>query len=174
MQRPRIRKRMWRPVWNEHFQKWSASYIKKNLWRYDTIHEFDDLMQDAYLLFVRIADTYPRVNNPANFMALFKMAMINKTNDRSLYTKRRKAAEITTPKDVSEFYLGRIGEVTNAGYLNALLAEMPEELHLAMEMLSVGLPEEKTARSLNSKLCKALGIDPDRNLLNELKVYLTP
>ncbi len=157
---------VWSPEWNDIFQAWTKKFLYANIWRCDSIHSIEDLMQDAYIIFIYISDTYPRVIEPKNFMALYKMALANKIHDRSLYKKRRSAAEVVTSSDVSEFFTGRIGEMTNAGYLMALLNEAPEEVKLALATLAKGLPDEGKRRSmqhregLGDKLCRLAGLKP--------------
>lgn len=172
---------VWRPVWDEKFQGWAKKFLYANLWRIDSIHDIDDLMQDAYITFVRIADTYPRVIEPRNFMALYKMALANKIHDRSLYRKRRMAAEVVLSSDVSEFFTGRIGEMTNAGYVMALLNEAPEEVRMALNLLAKGLPEEgkpkrrslQPKENLSMRLARYLGLGPDADPLTTLRKLLT-
>jgi len=172
---------VWRPQWGNEYEKWAAKFVRKNLWRCDCVHDFEDMMQEAYLTFVRIADTYPRVIDPKNFMALFKMAMTNKMHDRSLYKKRRNAAEVVLSMDVSEFFTGRIGEMTNAGYLAALINEAPEELKLALATLAKGLPEKKKSKpgslkprkNLSMQVAEALNLGPKADPLTQLKKLLT-
>lgn len=188
MSHQRMRERIvWSPVWGKQYEGWAANFIRKNIWRCDNINSFQDLMQDAYLVFARVAMTYPRVVEPKNFMALFKMAMANKMHDRSLYKKRKSAAEVCLSSDVSEFFTGRIGEMTNAGYLGALLNEAPEELRLALNLLAEGVPRENfnvakkspgkrtlhTKENLSMVLARILGLGPDADPLTDLKKLLT-
>ena len=124
---------------------------------------------------MRMVETYPRVTQPGHFMALFKMAMTNKMHDRSLYTQRKKCVEVLLPEDASTYFQGRIGEVTNAGYLMALLAEEPE-LQLVLETLARGLPIEKPSKkreNLSMRLCRILGLGPDKDPIASLKRILT-
>lgn len=68
-------------------------------------------------------------------MALFKTALFNEFANKARYKQHKDAAEYHPPKDVAEFYAERIGELSNAGYLNALLNEAPEELKLVLDVL---------------------------------------
>lgn len=164
-----VRKRIkWTPEWNEDSAKWSAKFIRKNKWRLDPTLSHEDLMQDAVVIFYYVAASYPRVVNPAKFMALFKRAMVNKTHDRSLYGTRKRAAEIVLEKDVSEYFHGSIGELSNEGYLAALLSEAPVEVQLALAGLANGVAAEpKTTKkrkplqpreNLSMRLSRLLGL----------------
>jgi hypothetical protein len=136
--RRRLRKRqpiIWTPEWGKAYEGWSVTFIKHNIWRVDHIHDFDDLLQEAYLTFQRVSYTYPRVVDEKHFMALFKRAMINKMHDRSCAKRRKEKVEAPLSQEVADFFTRRIGEVTNAGYMAALLDEMPEELKLALNII---------------------------------------
>lgn len=130
---------VWHPEWSEEYASWSRSFIHRNKWRCDPVNGPDDLLQEAYLLFRYVAATYPRVIDPAFFMALFKRAMNNKMHDRSCHYSRRKGTvEAPISTDVYEVFAGRMGEVTNCGFLAAALSEAPEELKLVLAMLAEG------------------------------------
>ena len=170
---------IWSPVWSNEFEKWAASFLRKNKWRCDPVNDFDDLMQEAFLTFAHLADTYPRVVEPKHFMALFKRAMTNKMHDRSCrYDRRRDTVEAPISTDVYEVFSGRIGEVTNGGYLAALLNEAPEELQLVLAMLADGRLDDEEPRhttepveTLSEKACRMLGITGDP--IMEIKRLLT-
>ena len=99
-------------------------------------------------------------------------------HDRSLYTQRKKCVDVPLPEDASDYFQGRIGEVTNAGYLMALLAESPE-LQLVLETLARGLPLEEPheklqpRENLSMRLCRILGLGPDKDPIADLKRLLT-
>jgi len=164
MTRKRERIRVcWSPKWDGPIKAWSQKFINQNLWRVDRIHDADDLIQDAYLTFVKVQEAYPRVVEPGHFMALFKTAMTNRMHDRARYVMLKRTIHDDTPYDVSEMFDGRIGEVTNQGYLNALLTEAPNELRAALALLASNpgalRSNEGPRENLNQKLRRLLGID---------------
>ena len=180
----RCRKReriVWSPVWGKEYEKWATSFLWKNKWRCDPVNDMDDLLQEAYLTFAHVADTYPRVIEPKHFMALFKRAMTNKMHDKSCrYNRRRGTVEAPISTDVYEVFAGRIGEVTNGGYLAALLNEAPEELKLVLAMLADGRLDEAKQRhklepreNLSMRACRLLGLNPDLDPILEIKRLLT-
>jgi len=173
----------WRPVWGQTHQKWSRGFLQNNKWRCDPIFTIDDLMQEAYLTFRYIADSYPRIVDEGQFMAYYKRAMINKMNDRSCrYSRRKGTVEAPALVDVYEVFARRMGETTNAGYLSALLDEMPEDLKLVLAVLADGKLDVKTRRrkleyraSLSeraSEYLKKLGFTRE-DPIGELKALLT-
>lgn len=172
---------VWHPTWGKEFEGWSAHFINENLWRCDQVLDFDDLLQEAFITFVKIADTYPRVIEPKNFMALFKRAMINKMHDRSAYKRRKDCTEVKVSLDVSEFFVGRIGEVTNGGYLATLLNEVPEEMKLALMMLVNNNSEKPHRRkhrleereNLSRQICRILGLPLNCDPVADIKQLLS-
>ena len=169
----------WSPSWEGPIEGWAVNFIKNNKWRCDRLHDQDDLLQDAYLTYMKLVETYPRVIEPKHFMALFKAAMWNAMHDRARYKRRKRLVHEDTPKDVSEFCEGRIGELTNYGYINVLLAEAPEELHMALALLE-GSPEKLRGKvneqgqreNLNMKLRRILGLG-DVDVIGTLRALLT-
>lgn len=170
---------VWSPKWSE-YEGWAAGFLRGNKWRCERINDFDDLMQEAWITFNRVAVAYPRVIEPKHFMTLYKRAMINKMNDRSCRVKRRRdTVEAPISVDVYEVFAGRIGEVTNSGYATALLNEAPEELKLVMAMLANGKLDEKPKprhqleprENLSMRVCRLLGLTGDPIL--EIKKLLT-
>lgn len=167
MQHQAARERVvWEPVWEGVVKNWAASFIKKQQWRCDRIHEFDDLLQDCYLIFLKLVERYPRVIEPHHFMALFKTSVRNSFHDKSSYKQRKGQYHLELPADVSDSCVEQIGEATNAGYLMALLGEAPEELRLALALLVndpsslIGQGSHRMTReNLNMKLRRILGLE---------------
>lgn len=150
------------PVWVGTIRNYALKFIHQNRWRCDRIHEIEDLEQDAHLIFIKISTKYPRVVEERHFMGLFKVALANNFHDRALYMKRKRVLEQDTSQDVSELYTGRIGELSNGGYVGALLAEAPEELQIALQLIANNPEMLKTPRhakreNLNAKIRRVLG-----------------
>lgn len=166
LRKRRLRERVvWTPAWNSEIQGYTANFFKSNAWRCDRVYQFEDLMQDAFLIFTRCKDTYPRVIEAPHFMALYKRALANATHDKASYKKRRDAVEVFLGEDVSDFCVGRIGETTNAGYAAALIAEWPEELRFMLNKLAQGLPREPSQP-------RKRGLQPRESLTMQLRRIL--
>jgi hypothetical protein len=163
MPRQRLRERItWGPEWGKEYEGYAANFIRKNAWRCDHINEIKDLMQDAWLVFNKVKQTYPRVIEAKHFMALYKRALANSMHDKSSYKRRKDENEVYLSSDVSDFFVGRIGEVSNAGYLAALINEMPEELQLMLHTMAKGLPPEPTPK-------RERGLQPRESLSMQLR-----
>mgnify|MGYP001572231057 CR=1 FL=1 len=123
-------------------------------------------MQDAYLAFHKVSESYPRVIDPRHFMALYKTTLRNKMHDHARYVLRKRECVEITSKDVSELFEERIGDVTNYGYVAALLNEAPEELKMALALIAenpTALDENISGKreNLNMRIRRVLGISQD-------------
>lgn len=174
LQRQKRQHVSWSPQWGPEYVKWTTGFIRVNQWRVDRIHDFDDLMQDAYLVFSKVAATYPRVIDPKYFFNLYKRAMVNKMHDRSCAKTRRGRKEIVLPEDVADFFIGRIGEAGNAGYAAALLNELPEEMKMAVTCMTSNQAQPRREKgqpreNLSRRICRQLGLPTTRDPVRELK-----
>ncbi len=74
------------PAWGGPFEKWARNYVNKNHWR--AAHVFgseEDSLQECAAVFARCLRTYQgKVDNPAWFMSLFKISVINEWNTVSI------------------------------------------------------------------------------------------
>jgi hypothetical protein len=185
------------PDWDLRYSGWAAKFIAKNRWRCEAIYEFDDLMNDAYLIFRHIKASYPLVSEPSHIMALFKVAMINEFNDKAKYKQRKYTAEVSyeeiiiKTEDMNWKLLDTLGENNNEGLLRIILSELPPEVRMALEVfndaekLKLLQKEKKKSRlailagfkekreSLNDALCKIIGLPKNTNLLGMLYSALT-
>src|SRR6266853_985432 len=166
------------PVWDNRFKGWAAKFIWKNKWRCEDYLEFDDLMNDAYLIFRHIKASYPLVSEPSHIMALFKVAMQNEFNDKAKYKQRKQAAEISLETVLSSNKKGgaqddfklidSLGENNNEGYLRIIISELPPEVRTVLEAFN---DEEKLALlrqpRVQSRLAKLLGLPLRRETLND-------
>jgi hypothetical protein len=134
---PRLRVKLsFTPEWSSVTKNWAAKFIRGNQWRCDSIHGFDDLMQDAYLLFVKVSERYPRVMEPKHFMALYKTTLRNSMHDHARYMQRKRVLHEDTSEDVSDLYADRVGELTNGGYISSLLSKAPLDLRRALDLVT--------------------------------------
>jgi DNA-directed RNA polymerase specialized sigma24 family protein len=157
----------WAPVWNETFMGYAINFIRENKWKCEAIHEFDDLLQDAYLTFRRVKASYPRVSDPKHFMALFKVALRNEMIDRARFKQQKSMVEAQVDdeqyKALSECIGG--GE-DNLGYLMALLNELPPEAKLLLQVMNDEKKSKQICQRRRSNLAKAAGLPKTRENLN--------
>lgn len=182
MGRKRVRLRPhieWEPVWDGYVRNWTVGFIKKNLWRCDKVTDFDDLLQDAYLIFVRIRERYPRVVEPRHFMALFRTTMSNEMCNISRRQQQREMAIKDLDCDPCEYAEVCMSEFTNEGYLRALLSKAPHEIKRALAIISneVDTIAPRSAKpqpreNMNMRLNRILG-SRGIDFVGDIKAMLT-
>lgn len=123
---------VWKPTWSPEIRGWARNYIVQNRWRCEQVHGIDDLMQDAYVVFLKVCDAYPRVVEPQHFMSLFKTSLRNMLFDKAReYERKLHLVDESCSPDDEDFNIDRVPEkVLNEGMLNALLENGPPELRL--------------------------------------------
>ena len=170
--RQRVRVRLsWSPKWEGHIRGWAVNFIRKNQWRCDRLHDFDDLLQDAYLVFLKIEERYPRVVHPPHFMALYKRALQNQFHDLARLRKKLRTTFADADAETAlEYYPDT--------YLDAIIAEAPEAAKLAIKLLTSnpGLLREEPAslrENLNMKLRRILGVGEEFDFAGSLRELLT-
>lgn len=144
----RVRENLgWVPSWDETFRGYAINFIKKNSWRCEHIHDFDDLLQDAYLTFRRVKAAYPEITEPKHFMALYKAALNNEIIDRARFKRNKSQSEVVLDDDLLQFISDSVGSYSNEGYLRALLDEMPPETKLFLKAMN----DDKTLKLIRKK-----------------------
>ena len=109
---------------------WMLKYAKQNLWRVPDWYEIDDLIQDGFLHYQRIAKKYRKVKTPAHIMALFKRTYTNHIHDLS--GRRTKA-----PPTVKLALSGLTRHDDFAEVLQ-LIAEAPGDVKRVLTLLVLG------------------------------------
>lgn len=159
----RLRVRLaYTPQWPD-VQAWAIKVNHQNKWRCDRIFEPEDLLNEAYLVFARVAERYPRVVEQRHFFSLFKTALRNYLHDQARYVKRKRLAIEDTATDPGES--DQIGELSHDGDVRARINNIPQ-LRVALEAMEhnprslrrvfVGKRE-----NLNMKLHRITGVDYD-------------
>lgn len=128
-------KPVWQPTWTPKIESWTAGKIKENTWRFDALHDFDDVMQEARILFWKLEKMYPIVNEPSHFFALYKTSLLRSFTDRS---RLKQKSPIDQEVVAEEIALNTESPFQNYGYLNLLLHEMPDELKTVLGALTSG------------------------------------
>ncbi len=155
----------WSPCWEGPTKEWTIGFIRKHRWRCDCIHDFDDLLQDAYLTFLKVSNRYPRVVTQAHFMTLYRTALKNEMHDRSRYMQRKREQHQDLSVDAADLCPLRIGEASHNGYLNLLIEQAPEGVRLALQCLLQNPPELRPnghCETLNMSLRRVLDYDKMR------------
>lgn len=140
----------WIPEWTPNIEKWTAYQIKTNIWRFDHIDDFDDLMQQARILFWQLSERYPNITEAAHFFTLYKTSLLRRFIDKARL-RQRSAIDQTVSVEESALDLELEGNLPNWGSMNKLLEEMPDELKMILEVLTTGRVRRKLDRRTTSK-----------------------
>ena len=127
--RPIYRKPMPRFEWSGVFENYARKYVKKHLWRVAHIlGSEEDAMQEAAVVFYRCRNRYEgKVDNPAWFMSLFKIALVNEWASISAKDSQMRSIPIADPSEEI---------VYNDGELVAALSGASEELQILMRTIA--------------------------------------
>ncbi len=156
---------------------WVYNHLKKNYWRVASHHDFEDLLQDAYVKFLHCRSQYI-VSTPSHFMALFKRAYTNHIHDLSVQCSTEcDLTDIHCREDTFEYnevLEGIVGDLTNEGEMMAKFKDVPPEVLEVMKILVDDMREiDYTLRrtempylfkreTLNQFLCRLIGADPKK------------
>jgi DNA-directed RNA polymerase specialized sigma24 family protein len=114
----------YKPQWDGKVKEWARKYLYKHRWRCDSINEIEDLMQDAFLLYLKVVDYYPAVRRDCHFITLYQTTLRNYVTECSRQMRVRKGVLVDGEADASEY--------SNWGYVMAALAKTSDDLKKAM------------------------------------------
>lgn len=179
---------MYQPVFKGPIEGWTVNYTKPQFWRVESIMEWADLLQEAYIVFMRVAAKYPALDEPKHFMSLYKRAWVNQFTDLSNEaTKLRTFVTDHTEAEGFDRSMTNepVGETDNGGFLATALRQAPEEvrrvlalmLHAPQEMLDIILADWRghSARRTDGgggRINQALGLAPDIDVYKIVQDYL--
>ena len=144
---------LYHPQWKgSAFEEWTNKFINNNHWR--VVHLFSD-REDAYqecaVVFAICKDRYRyKVDNPAWFMSLYKIAVINKWNKLSRKDEKHRELIDSTAVLTNEYDDGASDEATAPGIQPAepptapfvvAINELGPELRLVLDRL-INAPAE--------------------------------
>ncbi len=77
---------------------WLHRYARRHFWRLPSWYDYDDLIQDGYLNWLRITQRYTDVTERKHMMRLFQICFVNHVNNLSNW--KTKTPEVAVP-DIS-------------------------------------------------------------------------
>jgi hypothetical protein len=180
----KVLKKKWTPVYEGPIQGFVKNHLKKNFWRVSSYMDYEDLLQDSYVIFLKLRDRYTTVDDPRWFMSLFMRSfsnhVINLSKKRTLNSLEVLDCEFFTEGEEDFSILSTaVGERDNLGYYETVLSQAPPEIRSALSIL-INCPTEiwdlivSGDRNIgNSKLCGLLGLNPKKvNILDKTRNYL--
>lgn len=142
----------WHPTWTIKIEAWAAKQIKSNMWRFDRSEDFDDIMQDARMLFFILGKKYPIVNEQAHFFALFRTSLSRMFIDKSRLKQKSIIDQNVNADEVTEEL--QLHGTPNFGFVNLLLEEMPDELKTVLRGLTSGRGRLKLDKPTKKLRCR--------------------
>ena len=166
---------------------WTVNYTKQHIWRVAATMEFADILQEAYLVYLRVIATYDHFETGSQFMALYKRAWVNAMNDFSLKdTKWRQAVSVHDVDEEDAHAITLVGELNNDGHLATLLRQAPREVLMVLnlflsaptEIVELALAgwknDDRRKTGSSPKICRLLGLDPDLDVMKMVHDYFQP
>lgn len=128
-------KRKFLATWEGPINGYAVNYVNANLWRLYNRYNFDELVNEAFLVYCKVSITYAnKVDNPKWFMALYKTALSNRMHDLSKTINQ-------LVEDCEEPYKGSSLVTSNDGYLEVLLNQAPSEISSVLSLF-INAPQE--------------------------------
>lgn len=178
---------MYIPVFAGPIEGWTVRWSSQHLWRVAEAMEWDDVMQEAYLVFLRCSNKYPVLDTPQHFMALYKRAWVNHFNDLSTEVSRNRAASLSLDDDgESQGIQEPAGDLDTNGHLRIMIEEAPKEVRMVLSLL-LNAPQElvdvalagwngtdrrKTANG-SKRICQMLGLPQHLDVMGMVRDYFT-
>ena len=178
---------MYRPVFEGPIMGYAAGSIQRHLWKVGPLFDRDDMMQEAYLVFLRCASSYPVLDTPQHFMSLFKTAWSRHIIDLAKkHTKTRVivSANMVDEDDGHEWQREPVGDLDNAGYLLTMLRQAPAEvrqvlnlfLNAPAELIDMAMSAWQETAGIapdpNAFICRALGLPKGTKPIETVREYL--
>lgn len=128
---------MYLPRFKGPIEGWTVNYTHSQFWRVESMMEWADVMQEAYIVFMRVSAKYPTTDTPQHFMALYKRAWANHITDLSNEATqlRRLVSSSHADDDDVRGLPEPIGEIDNDGLLGRKLAQAPEEVRKVLTLM---------------------------------------
>lgn len=152
---------------------YAKNLISKNMWRVKDAATMDDLMSDAYRIYLQCVDRYGSiVDNRAWFMSIYKTSLINHIHAISKYSTR--LDNMVNLPDLAVHIEDYLGSEYGYGELLVKIAQAPDEVKRVIDyLLDTSYEKElmddawrklggKKVESGNEYLCRVFGYNPAR------------
>lgn len=182
-------KRKYLPRFHGAIEGYVVNFIRANGWRVQSSMEFEDVMQEAHVIFLRLAAKYGLTDTPQHFMALFKTAWRNHFVDLARTDSNLRLCTLNSQmqEDEEGDYLALLeslpGDLENHGYLRMLLEDAPSDIKTVLAFFFKApdqlLESMSTAWKLagrrddrgNTMLCEALGFTRGTDVIGMVSRY---
>jgi hypothetical protein len=180
----------YQPEFKGPIEGWVVNHMTKNYWRVAKTMPREDLLQEAYVVFLRCKRNYANkgvVTTPQHFMALFKTAWTNEFTSLSVAdTNSRFIVADTTDYGDGAVTLDSMGETDNDGSLAIMVRQAPREVLMVLNLF-LSAPQELIDLALGSwnindrrgkagsskRVCQMLGLPEDLDVLKMTEEYFS-
>lgn len=177
------------PEFKGPIEGWVVNHATKNYWKVSRTLERADLMQEAYIVFMRCAGKYSDMDTPQHFMALYKTAWTRHFTDMAnADTESRFITEMPRSRyDDNEVEVETVGDRDNDGALAVMLRQAPAEVKMVLNLF-LSAPQEILDMALGTwngadkrckaggskKICQMLGLPPELDVIKITEEYFKP
>jgi DNA-directed RNA polymerase specialized sigma24 family protein len=174
------------PTYDGPIAGYVVNHLHKNYWKVARTMPREDVLQEAYVVFLRCKRAYPDMDTPQHFMALFKTAYGRHFIDLARAdTAERVVFELPSyDNEDGHHELEMAGDLNNDGELALLLEQAPSEV-VSVLNLFLNAPQELLELALGSwqstdkrcktggsrKLCALLGLPADKDIIKIVTDY---
>lgn len=181
------------PQWEGPIEGWVVNMMSKHYWRVEATLERSDLIQEAYVVFLRCKEAYAgkiKASEPQHFMSLFQRSFLNTIHDLSVDDTRFR--ETFVPDHVTQrdgesgswVPIDYAGDTDNDGTLATLIRQAPREVSMVLNLF-LSAPEELLEVALGSwrgrdkrcktggseRICRLLGLPKDLDVMARVEEY---
>ena len=166
------------PPFEGMIEAYTKKYVHKHWWRLENHFSYEDLMQEAYCVYLKCLRRYEHVvDTPQWFMSLYQRSLTNRINDLSLEETALNQTVSTCMGDgESSFdFISELlpGDLENEAFTQILMEQAPEELKkvinfidnapqdLIQKVLDAWSTQGKKKSLGTTHLCMLLGISSD-------------
>jgi len=123
----------YKPEFQGAVEGYIVNSISRNYWRVRRLMDREDLFQEAMVVYLKTARAYPALDTPQHFMALFKVAWINRLNDLSKMDTRNRAETVST-ESVFLNLKNTVGETDSPGSVSLMVQQAPKEVQTVLSL----------------------------------------
>lgn len=178
------------PEWKGPIEGWTVNHVSANMWKVERTQQRADVMQEAYLVFMKVSARYPELDDPRHFMALYKTSWQRHFTDlANADTADRVTSSISRagPAEDGECDRDRdfVGATDNDGQLSVMLRQAPAEVRMVINLF-LSAPQEILDLALagwvrkrdgqvgaggSKRLCRLLGLPEDMDVMGAVERY---
>ena len=178
------------PEFKGPIEGYVVNFMRKNYFKVQRTLERADVLQEAYVVFLRVKAKYPDVEGAPHFMALFKTSWYHRYTDlANADTAQRFMVQhhVYQQEDGGELGADCLGETNNDGELAVMLRQAPNEVTQVLNLF-LSAPQELLDLALGSwkgrdrrcqaggskRICSLLGISPAYDVMKVVEDYFRP